>query len=871
MQTVTPEVMHLAGNTFSHPNGTLEPSAGDVFVFPTTIAQQAFWYLDQLEAGNPAYNIAVWFRLQGPLRVLALEQALNDIIERHETLRTVFATVDGEAVQVIVPELSIRLSVLDLRDLPPTVRPARVDALAIEEAGRRFDLSSGPLIRAGLLRLEDEDHVLLVTVHHIVSDGWSIGILSDELVTLYDSHFRGLPSPLADLPVQYADFAVWQNEWLKTRDLSDQLSYWVQQLANLPVVEIPTDRPRPAVPTFSGRIESVLLPRRLTDRLQVLSIQQGCTLFMLSLAALEAFLERRTGQEDIVVGTLVAGRSRVELEPLIGLFRKTVALRTNLSGDPTFSQLLARIRDTVLQAFAHEDVPFERVIEAMSGRDHGRRPVFQINFIFQRDFVRPREVSGLTLTAIPSKSPGATYDLNFFMVERADGWRASCEYNTDLYDATTVTDMLEQFQSLLEEIAANHQRRISEIPMLTVAEREQLSITANGQPVRGALRPQQSVSEHTYVAPRNDIEVRLCKLWEQVLGVERISAVTDFFDAGGHSLLAVKLLSQIERAFNRKLPLAALLQAPTVQAFAGRLLQESALSRRDQVFAIQPKGSRPPLFVLTSQPVFFYRRLSRRLDVDQPMYGLAWPELATLPANFSAGDIATNVIESLCEIQPHGPYYLGGWCMSGLVVYEMAQQLRARGEQVALVILFDANNPDYIRQFNGVKALPVRVYFMGQRLAYKLGKLRRMGLVGAQSYVLRRVQTILENVRRLWGKDNDQSAPRHSIELQSRVAAGYEPKPYPGPVVLFRSAAYQTGRFRDPTLGWRKVTQGKFDVHEIPGEHHDMFLEPHVDLLAEKLKSYLPRNHNLVSVSAESSFRSRSVEQQISKSDAGIV
>jgi thioesterase domain-containing protein/acyl carrier protein len=805
------------------------------------VAQQAFWYLDQLEPGNPAYNIAVRFGLRGPLVVSALESAFNDLVARHESLRTVFATVDGQPVQLVVPEMSIGLPVDDLRHIPAAARPAQADTLAIEEARGSFDLFIGPLIRARLLRLDDEDYVLLVTVHHIVSDGWSIGIISREVGTLYDAHCGGGSRPLPDLPLQYADFTVWQQEWLKSNELTDQLSYWVRQLADLPLLELPTDRPRPAVLTSNGYIESVLLPRRLTDRLQSLSVQQGSTFFMLALAALTILLKRRSGRDDIFVGSLVAGRSQAELEQLIGVFINTIVLRTDLSGDPPFVELLGRVRDTVLEALANQEVPFERVVEILRPkRDRSRHPLFQINFIFQRDFVEPLDVSGVKLTAIPSKSPGAIYDLNFFMVERPDGWRASCEYNTDLYDAATVTHMLAQFQAIFEGIAANPESRISEIPMLTAVERERLLV--------GDLQPAQSATiRQPRLEPKDDIEAKLATLWRQVLGVEEISTTTDFFDAGGHSLLAAKLLSQTEKAFGRRLSLAALLQAPTIEAFARRLREETAVARRDQVFPIQPHGSRTPLFVLTSQPAFFYRLLSRRLGADQPMIGLAWPELAALPANFSVKDIAANVIEALREIRPHGPYYLGGWCMSGVIVYEMAQQLRAAGEVVELLVLFDANNPSYVREFRGLKALPKRAYLLCQKLAYKLGKVARKGPAGALSYVLQRIRSTLTNTLGHRRADNEQSAgydPRQSMELQSRVAADYEPQPYGAPIVLFRSAAYQTGRFRDLTLGWGKVAQGKFDVHEIPGEHHDMFLEPHVDLLAEKLRSYLGQTPN---------------------------
>jgi aspartate racemase len=463
------------GNGTHAGNGFARHVTDEVFVFPATVGQQGFWYLDQLAPGNPAYNIAVRFRLQGPLRVQALERALNEIVRRHESLRTTFAVMDGVPVQVVTPRLSIRLERDDLRGGSPEARREQAQQLAAAEARQSFDLTKGPLVRARLLCLDDDEHVLLVTIHHIVSDGWSIGVVTQELGILYDAYCRGLNSPLPELALQYGDVAVWQEQWLKSSDLNDQLAYWTRQLAGLPVLELPADRPRSAVQTFNGHIESVLLPRKLTDGLEALRAREKVTLFMLMLAAFKLLLQRYTSRRDVFVGSMLAGRSRVELEPLIGLFINPLVFGTDLSGDPPFLDLLTRVQETVLQGFANQEVPFERVVEAVQPkRDPSRHPVFQINFLLQRDFVHSFQVSGLTLTAIPSVSSGAIYDLNLFLVERAEGWRASCEYNTDLYESGTIRRLLGHFQTLLEGIDADPRRPISELPMLAASEERQL-------------------------------------------------------------------------------------------------------------------------------------------------------------------------------------------------------------------------------------------------------------------------------------------------------------------------------------------------------------------------------------------------------------
>jgi thioesterase domain-containing protein len=838
-------------------NGALKPLNDEVFVFPATVGQQGFWYLDQIDPGNPAYNIAVRFRLEGTMQYAALFYAINEIVRRHETLRTVVMDIDGQPVQVVTPSLRIDVPVIDLGDVPAAERHARSELLTVEEARRRFNLSSGPLIRASLLRLNEQDHVLLVTVHHVISDGWSIGLITNELGTLYDAYCQGLKSPLADLSLQYGDFAVWQKRHLESRDLQSQLLYWRGKLSHLPVLEIRTDRPRPAIQTSNGHIESILLPTPLTESLKEISNREGVTFFMLALAALKVLLSRHSNQTDIFVGTLVAGRSRVELEPLIGLFINPLVLRTDLSGNPTFRELLARVRGTVVEALSNQDVPFERVVEVVhSKRDPSRHPVFQINFIYQRDFVKPLQVSGLTLTAIPSKSPGAIYDLNFFMVERADGWRASCEYNTDLYEAASINRLLAQFQALLEGIVADPSTRISEIPMLTTKNRESWMEAVTGPIRRPVVRvPHRAAAgPGSFMGPRDEMEARLVKLWEQLLGFNGISVTADFFDEGGHSLLVARLLAQTERTFSRKVPLATFLQSPTIQGVAKFLREEKSDDHVGRALALQPDGSRSPLFLVDAGP--FFLPLTRRLGKDQPVYSLLLPELVDLPKDFTAKEIVEYLIASLREMCPHGPYHLGGWSHAGVLAYEMAQRLKSEGEDVALVILFDTCNPRYLRRFKGLKALPVRLYLRGTKLLYHLGTIRRMKLTEAIEYSRDRLKTIQEGWKvafwRFWYRQMKRPAPQHlnvSSSFFYLAVEDCELEPTTVPIAFFRSEVLRTGRFRDPLLGWGPLARGGFRLHALPGDHATMFIEPVVQQLCEKLAESLSQTTKTARIS----------------------
>jgi len=805
--------------------------------FPTTIGQRGFWFLDQVSPGEPAYNIAVRFRLQGPLRTALLERAFNAIIARHESLRTGFSTMDDEPVQAVAPAASIEVPVIDLRGLPEGGRMEEADRQAILEAERRFDLSVPPLIRATLLRLEEQDHILLVTVHHIVSDGWSIGIISDELGAFYDAFSQGLDDPLPPLPIQYGDFAVWQAEWLKNSSLQLQLGYWKRQLANLTQLEIPTDRQRPPLQTHGGYIDSILLSRELTDALHEYSVRQGATMFMTSLAVLKVLLARYSGQNDICVGSLIAGRNQVETEPLIGLFVNPIVLRTDLSGNPEFGELVGRVRESVLGAMANQDVPFQQIVEEVRPkRDPSRHPIFQVNFIYQRDFVKPLKFGGLTLTAIPSKSPGSIYDLNFFMVERADGWRASCEYNTDLFDAATIRRMLQQFQALLEGVVTDASRRVSEFPLLTREERRRVFVLPPLRTDRNAPTPGRTA----VIGPSDDTERQLVKIWEKLLGVKNISITADFFELGGHSLMAARLLTQVGSTFGTRIFLPEFLQSPTIEFLAARVRGSADSSQPPLINWINPNGTKPPL-VFLGGPEF--RQLGELLGEDQPLIGLPIPPLMDLPMPFRVEDLVTDLVDTLLRVIPGGPYVLGAWCRAGIVAYEMAQVLRSRGREVALLVLLDTPHPGYIRKFQRLIAKPLVLYFFSQKTGFHLKQLWKRGLRGAPSYI----GTLLQYSGVKWQRRFRRA--RYRLEPRSHVPESealrfaevdfafdrHRLNPYAGRILLFRTANLQDGWFRDPHLGWGESARGGLTVIEIPGGHDEILREPAASMVAAHL------------------------------------
>ncbi|AGC43403.1 non-ribosomal peptide synthetase [Myxococcus stipitatus DSM 14675] len=453
------------------------PQAPRTGPLPLSYPQRRLWFLDQFEPGTPAYNIPEFVRLRGPLQVQALTRGIVEVVHRHEVLRTTFASENGEPVQHIAPRLVLDVPVVDLTSLPLGAREARCQELALREAGRSFDLAKGPLLAATLVRLGAEDHVLLLVLHHIISDGWSTGVLVRELAALYDAFSRGQPSPLPALAIQYGDFAVWQRRWLQGEVLDAQLGYWRGQLADGDApLKLPTDRPRPRVRTYAGGKRNFAVDAELTRRLRALAGQEKASLYMVLLAAFQAQLHRYTREPRLSVGTYIANRNRASIEPLIGFFLNTLVMRTDMTGNPRFRDLLRRVVDVTLGAYAHQDVPFEKLLEELAPtRDTSFPPFFQAMLVLQNTPEAEATVGALRMEPYPVAGESfAQFDITLWLAEEGDGLQGTWEYNRDLFDATTADRMVAHFQTLLAGIAARPDEPLSTVPLLPTRERERV-------------------------------------------------------------------------------------------------------------------------------------------------------------------------------------------------------------------------------------------------------------------------------------------------------------------------------------------------------------------------------------------------------------
>lgn len=809
---------------------------------PLSFSQERLWSLLQLEPSrSSAYNMPSAFRITGVLNISALQQSLNEILRRHEVLRTTFSSFNGKPIQVISPEVTLTLPIVELQDISKDQQQLKVRQIIRHEVQRPFDLSQSPLFRVTLLRLGGDEYLLLLNVHHIVVDFWSKGILFQELSTLYEAFSTGEPSPLPELPIQYADFAVWQRQWLQGKLLEVLLDYWRQQLgSNLSEQKLPTDYPRLASQDRRSAYQKLVLPEELTTTLKTLSRREGTTLFPTLLAAFKVLLHSYTKQDDIFLCSPIANRNRKEVKGLIGYFVNLLILRTDLSGNPSFRELLERVHKSSSGGYAHQDLPVQQLVKSLNLL---QIPLSRVMFGLQNTVIHKLDLRGLTVNPLDVDGGKADFDLYLYLVEEANILTATLKYNADLFDDATITQMLKHFQIVLENIVANPEQSISLLLPLSEAEQQHL---LNKRQNRSCFKP-----EGIYVAPRNSLEFQLIQLWSEILGIKSIGVKDNFFDLGGESLLAMSLFAQIEKRFGQALPLTTLLQAPTVEQLAKILNQEVNSVSWSSLVPIQPNGTKPPLFCIHGQQgnVLNFRKLSKYLGSDQPCYGLQAKGLdgKELPY-FRVEDMAAHYIQEIRTVQPKGPYFLAGNSMGGTIAFEMATQLHKQGEKVALLVMFDTFS---------LNCFP-RLSFRRRRYwkyLLQLG-LSKSLLKEVDELFQRKLQEIISKLYLRLGHPLPQRLSKELVaEANMQAKRAYKARFYPDCVTLLRAS--QPASFtklylptpgdwyrRDPKHGWSKFVGGGLEIRDVPGDHFSIFEEPHVQVLAEILNTCLNEAQN---------------------------
>jgi thioesterase domain-containing protein/acyl carrier protein len=814
----------------------------DVFVLPASLAQRRYWLLDQLVPGNPALNMPLAFRLSGPLDVPALESALNALATRHEILRATFERVGDEVSQIVKADARVPLPLTDFSTLLAAEAEECTERAVLAEARRPFSLAKGPLIRASLLRQSDVEHVLLVTMHHSVCDGWSNGILVRETAELYRAALAGETPRLPELTVQFADVANWQNEWLRGEKFDEALEYWRSKLSGpLPALEIPTDRPRRPGVASPGGLESRLLDKELSDGLKVFGRQIDATPFMLFFTAFVALLSRWSGQDDILVSSPAANRQHVETEGLIGPFANPLLLRVDVSGFPTLRALALRVRDLALAAFSFSELPFEKLIEWQESTLKQVPYAPRVMFIYQAAFMQPVRVpSGLTITPRRSVSPGSAFELMQSVVERAEGQRLQLEYNPDLFDAATISRFLRDFETLLRAVATTPDALLADVPLETSPRRPK----SGERPVPATLP--------ALIAPRDETERMLAAIWEEALGTSPIGIEDNYFELGGHSLVAVRIMTAIQRQFGKELPLATLVEAPSIAELAERIRDKTWSATWSSLVPIQAGGTRPPFYCIHAAGgnVLTYLDLARHLGPDQPVYGLQARGLDGKQApHESLEAMGRDYIKEIREFQPEGPYFLGGTSFGGMIAFEMAQQLMAQGQTVGVLALFDTWGPDYPHYIPGMTGPRLRWRKFLERVDLHVGNFaaaegprEKLRYIATKS--IRVKNNAIKNTKKRLGRLREfsehvvQPLPKvlQKVEGETRDATKrYVPQPYPGRITLFRASKQGAHIQPDPELGWTRIALGGLDVYEVPGHHGAIVYEPRIGALAQHL------------------------------------
>jgi hypothetical protein len=769
---------------------------GEMFVMPCTVAQQRFWMLEQIAPGNTALLIPIGLQLSGSLDAVLLQRALDAIVARHEILRTRFEVFDGEPKQVIASESRLPLERIDPGPITPESMEEVILREMLAEVRRPLDFSSAPLLRATLVPLAPKEHLLTITAHHIVSDGWSNGILVRELAAFYDAFRLEREAALPPLAIQFADYAVWQEGWLSTPAFREQLDFWKEMLSgHLPALDFPTDFSRQASTAQSpdAILETLLLPGGLTESLRQFCRDEGLTPFMVLYSAYIALLHRYTGQDDFLVGTTAANRNRPELEPLIGLFANLIIPRSRVPAGIAFRAFLAEQRELLLNSFAHHEAPFEKVLE-----EAGRGIALQTHFLFQKAFMQPDTGGGIRLQPLRSVSPGSTFELAFGIVERAsEGIRLQMEYRTSLFHGAVIRRFLHHFQALLESIVAHPDAAIDDLSIFAAGEREELESRLAGPcskapfdpipvladfdrqleihfaqeaappflaPVelppevvlialdarrrllplgipgelylgtagssidtlvktgflgrnteggaalwgraddivahhgfrahRRAIQPASPVSP---AAPRREsmqsiLHRQLLDLWKKILKVPDLTIEDNFFECGGTSFLALRMMIEAGKLCGKPLPLSLLLTGATVAHLTRYILEaQRDDSANRPLIPLRTEGTRPPLFFLHGDWAgggFYCRQLADAFAADQPFYALP-PYRRTEPKILTVAEMAASHLAAIREHTPRGPYYLGGYCIGATVAVEMARRLIAKGETVGHVFLVD--------------------------------------------------------------------------------------------------------------------------------------------------------------------------------------
>jgi len=782
-------------------------TAEDSFPAPKWYFQQMLWVQNPWHPENSAYNYPLALRMHGPLDRSALERSLQEIVRRHQPLRSVFRIIEGRLIQIVLPPQSLPLPVVDLSNICESTREAEALRFAVADANRPFDLSRDPLLRSRLWRFGPEDHLLLLTTHHIVSDNWSMAILLRELSLVYGAFSAGQPSPLPEDSFQYGDFVRRQQKRFEQKE-SEYIAFWKEQLAGRDSFHyVAPNHARPQSPTYHGTHERLTLDQNLANALKTLGPKEKVSPFMVLLAAFQCLLCRYSGQNDIGVASCVANRQSSQDERMVGHFSNHVICRTGLADNSTLREVLRLVRQTALTAYSYQDLPFGSVVEKLEpASDSSRNNLFQALLVLTEAPKDKWSFSGLDVTPLPLDVGTTAFDLIVWL-KLEEKLEIDLQYNSDLFEPDTIRQILADYGTVLSIMSTNPEAQVGELG-IALLQKE----SCNHQRLEPA--PQ------AYVGPRDSIESELVKVWEAVLDKRPVGIEDDFFELGGTSLLAARLFAKIEEDFKLRIPLVTLVKAPTINKLAKVIHLPGTPDAWHSMVTIQPSGVRPPLFCIHGESghLLMYRSLARYMGPDQPVYGLQPQGIDGKQAPLTRiEDMAARYIKEIQMIQPEGPYFLAGYCMGGTIAFEIAQQLSGQGQRVDLLALLDTYNWRMMQ-----RTFLHNLYFNVQKLWFS-----------CQHFFLTTSSKKLSSLQARFHEFTNESG---LAECNRRAACAYVPKVYSGRVLHVRPAR-QYARYNRPEMDWDELVTGGLEVFCVPSYPAQLVEEPFVRDLATKLRS----------------------------------
>jgi thioesterase domain-containing protein len=798
--------------------------------WPMSSAQLRIWFVEQLTQGTSANNLHFGLRLTGELDTAALGLSLRVVVDRHEALRTTFDIRNGEPVQLIHCTRPA-IEIIDLSGRSASEAREEAYAVARREVYTPFDLRKGPLVRLVLLRLGPDSHVMLAVLHHIICDNWSLGLFARELETCYTALCDGTKPGLKTAPLHYADYVGWEREWLGSEDFEHQLSYWTGKLAGARLtLDLSAGSIRPSKQSLAGSSQTRGLSSDVVEQLKAVATNHHATPFAVLLSVFQIMLFQYSGEPDILVGIPVSGRSSVELEEVIGNFTNLVVVRTDLSGDRPFSTLLRVVRDTILDALSNQTIPFERLVEALHPSRHlVENPIFQVLFASVTAAAPRDSFGGLLASPYIVEAIGSPFDLSMSIIEDSpDVWWLRAEYRSDLFTDNRIASLLDHYVQLLRSVVAGPQVRLSHLdrpsnwPITRGAGNRLCRSSCRDAPPNlvGALPEPEHTARATLPQCRplaggqssDNIEQTLEGLWVKVLGTRPPGIATNFFDLGGHSLMAVRLISEISRVFRRNLPVSFVFEEPTIAAMARHL--RGQVRPPSSVVPLHEGGPRSPFFC-SGQARREFQQLSDALGCEQPFFHMDTLGLqeqrhfAGEPLYRSVPDIAASFRQELLSIQPRGPYFLGGLCDGGIIAFEIALQLQEQGHQVGLLAQFDTPLMGYWRR---------RPIHRLQHWHWRISSGNLPSKIRNRFAALwrRRFPATLEEKRFF-----------HIQRVLWQAIGAYRPgRAFEGEIQFFHARNPPTWFVEDTATGWDARASQGVRIHELASEHTAIFHDP---------------------------------------------